>query len=240
MRKYFRDLLSNERRARGTVFVLPGIEGYSHWNRQIVRGLADANVPYALEIYDWTWRWPFFAINMRSEWMHRRQAHLLADKIAKTQLAYPDAPIWLIGHSGGGALSLLTLSLLPQGQSIAGAVLLGAAISSQFDVRSVLPKVQRTIWNFWSSGDRWFLGLLTTCGGTFDGRFTRCVGNTGYGALELAPEHASRFEDKPFLSEYYRLWNFGGHFGYTTRPFVRECVAPLLMGEGQSQKIAKR
>lgn len=231
MRQFYRDLLTDERREHGYVIVLPGVEGRSWWNRSIVRGLVAAKIPYAMEIYDWTWRWPFFAVNMRSEWLHVRQAKIVADKIQLYQNEFPDRPVYLVGHSGGGALALLALARLPADSTITGTALLGAAISPDFNLCGVLDKVTRGIWSFSSPGDCFFLGLMTCCGGTFDGKFSPCAGMTGFRGVQLEQRQAGRFQEIRFRRQDIRWRNFGGHFGYTTKPFVRECVAPLMLPE---------
>ncbi|SFJ54641.1 alpha/beta fold hydrolase [Planctomicrobium piriforme] len=222
-------VLTEERLRQGYVIVLPGIEGASWINRRIVRGLLAADVPYAMEIHDWTYNWPLMLYNLRSRRLHTAQATELREKILDYQSRYPNRPVYLIGHSGGGGMTLETLAGLPQGTSIAGAVLLGAAMSPGYDFRVALQHVDRKIWNFSSWGDFLFLGLFTTVAGTIDGRMSPCAGMLGFNCQQLTNEERGKYEEMPYRLEYCRDLHLAGHFGFTAPRFIRNWVAPLLM-----------
>ena len=59
-------------------------------------------------------------------------------RIVDYRKSHPGRPIYLIGHSGGGALSVLTLERLPPGTTVTGAMLLNAALSPGYDLSAVL------------------------------------------------------------------------------------------------------
>lgn len=224
-------LVSSERLHRGYVIILPGIEGRSWLNRRIARGLLSAGIPYGIEIYDWTRRWPWLLYNLRSRRLHTEQAELIAAKILAYQHAWPHRPVYLVGHSGGGAMTLKALEALPQSRSVAGAVLLGAAISPGYNIRPALGHVELGLWNFTSRADAFFLGVFTTVAGTLDGRHSPSAGMLGFRPRELEPHERARFEEIPFRPEFLADFNWAGHFGFTAVPFVRNHVAPLLMTE---------
>jgi len=74
-----------ERMEHGYIIVLPGIEGRSFFNANIVKGLADGGVQSAIEIYDWTAGSPLlFPVTLRALDRNKRQARKIADTIIPT------------------------------------------------------------------------------------------------------------------------------------------------------------
>ena len=246
----FSELQTPDRSARGHVIVLPGIEGYSRWNRGIVRGLVAAGVPFGMEIHDWTYgRW-LSAYTLRAGHRHREQSALIAEKVLALKAQWPHAPVWLIGHSGGGAMSILTLERLAGQTHCEGAVLLAPALSPGYDLSTALSATRRGLWNFCSWGDVLFLMAGTLALGTLDGRHSVSAGACGFRWSRRTapptsarnPEHPSGSESPaPLLSlpplteihwrrEMLRCGNFAGHFGCVNQRFVRDWVAPILLG----------
>jgi pimeloyl-ACP methyl ester carboxylesterase len=162
--------------------VLPGIEGQSFINQSIAQGLADGGVEAAIEIYDWTTGIILlFLYHLRGWRRNVKQAERLARRIVDYRTTYPGRPIYLIGHSGGGALSVLTLERLPPGTTVTGAVLLNAALSPRYDLTSALSHVETKIWNFRSIFDLFFVGIGTVLAGTVDGRHACDAGRFSFG-----------------------------------------------------------
>jgi len=223
------ELMNRERLQRGYTIILPGIEGYSWLNRRMRRGLVAAEVPYAIEIHDWTRGLSRAIFNLRSRKLHQRQSEILREKIQNYQHRFPQRPVFLIGHSGGGGLTLRVLEGLPAQMSISGAILLGAAISPAYDLRPALGHVDRKIWNMTSLADVIFLGMLTLAAGTLDGRHSVSAGMTGFRPWDLPRPLSERFEEMPYRFEYGKHGHYAGHFGFTAPSFVKNYVAPLLM-----------
>ena len=170
-----------ERLDRGLVLILPGIEGRSFLNVSLMAGLLDAGLPYAMEIVDWTTGCFLLAIYHLRAWQrNRRVARQIASRVVEYRRQYPGRPVWLIGHSAGGAMSLLTAEFLSAGQSLTGIVLLAPAISSRYSCDAAMQRTERGIWNFYSAGDVWFLGLGTLLFGTFDGVHWPASGCIGF------------------------------------------------------------
>jgi len=237
MRKWLKELRTDERLRKGYVLILPGIEGYSLLNRRIAKGLIKAGVPFGIEIHDWTCRvlgLPMFFYNLRSRRLHEQQAKAIAKKIQDYQRTYPNRPVYLIGHSGGGGMCVLTLECLPEETSISGVVLLGAALSPGYSLRPALRHVDRKVWNFSSWGDCFFLGVFTAVFGTVDGRHSPCGGMVGFRCRQLEPEEREKYEELPFHPSYLRDINLAGHFGFTSPRFVCHRVAPLLLSSPTS------
>jgi pimeloyl-ACP methyl ester carboxylesterase len=229
--------LDAERLNRGYVIVLPGIEGRSWCYRSIVRGLIDADCDRGIEIHDWT-AGPFLMLsNLRNRRRHRDQAQRIADKILHYQQDYPDRPVHLIGHSGGGAMVVKTLETLPQGTRVTGAVLLCAGISPRYPLAVAMNRLEQGLWNFHSCGDAFILGLLTTLCGTLDGRHGPAAGCCGFSQEAFLPASlpnpaAPTLTNVPYRATMARSWNFGGHFGCVNRRFIRDWIAPIIHGDG--------
>ncbi len=231
-------LRTPERLQRGLVLVLPGIEGESCINHSIARGLADGGVQAAIEIFDWTTGVILlFPYHLRGLRRNLARADRLAARIVAYRKAYPGREVHLVGHSGGGALSVLTLERLPAGTTVTSTVLLQAAISPTHDLSVALAKTERGIWNFSSYLDGFFCGLFTILGGTVDGRHTPAAGMIGFcppDGLDAAAKelYATQLHEVPFRPEMCAAFHFGGHMGATNRVFVAERIAPLLQGDG--------
>ena len=223
-----------ERLQHGLVLVLPGVEGESCLNHSIARGLSDGGVLAAVEIFDWTTGVILlFPYHLRGRRRNLARAECLAERIVEYRKAYPGREVHLVGHSGGGALSVLALERLPAGTTVTSAVLLQPAISPRYDLSAALAKTERGIWNFSSMLDVFFDGIGTILGGTMDGRHTPAAGMIGFrppAGLDAAEKelYAMRLHEVPFRPAMCAAFHFGGHMDATNRVFVAERVAPLL------------
>jgi hypothetical protein len=93
-----RSIRTADRYTRGVVFVLPGIEGRSVWNRNIALGLDEGGVASAIEVYDWTTGVPgTFVYNLANLDRNRQEARKLADRILAYRDRYPGSPVHVIG-----------------------------------------------------------------------------------------------------------------------------------------------
>lgn len=229
-----------ERLEHGLVLVLTGIEGRSFLNLSMLQGLLDAQLPYAIEICDWTTGNKFLALyHLRSLRRNQQVAQQLAGRIVEYQRTHPGRPVWLIGHSGGGGMALWTAEALPADSRLTGIVLLAPAVSRNYDLTPALSKVERGIWNFYSWMDWFMVGLGTSIFGTLDGRWGPSAGMLGFrSTLGLPTPQESRRDlsgcRPPVFQQVRHRWHMlryfhgGGHFGVTHRLFIAEVVAPLL------------
>jgi pimeloyl-ACP methyl ester carboxylesterase len=221
-RRFFR-CDSEERLERGLVLILPGIEGRSFLNLAMLHGLLDAGVPYAMEIFDWTTGNKFLTLYHLRAWRRNQLiAQQLAERIVEYQSNYPGRPVWIIGHSGGGGIALLTARALPAGHKLTGLILLAPAVSPRFDLSDIAPKVERGIWSFHSWLDCLFVGIGTTIFGTLDGWHMPSAGMLGF-------VRQSNIKQTAYHPRLIRDFHLGGHFGCVHRVFIAEHVAPLLL-----------
>jgi pimeloyl-ACP methyl ester carboxylesterase len=226
--------LEAERLDQGLTIVLPGIEGLGPLNWSIACGLADGGFPGAILVYDWTTGfWPLFALHLRARGRNRRQAGLIAQLVADYQMRFPGRPVHLVGHSGGAALAVWTLEMLPDHCQIASAVLLGAALSPSYNLANALRRVYRAIWNYWSPIDFIFLAAGTLVFGTVDSRHTVAAGCRGFSMSQSAGQevewlYRNRLRQLCYRPRMLQQFHLGGHFGWANSVFVAEAVVPCL------------
>jgi len=236
---------SPERYQNGVVFVLPGIEGTSVWNRNLSVGLNDAGVASAIEVYDWTYKIPGANIfNLTNLERNRQQAARLAQRILQQQQKYPNTPIHLIGHSGGGGIAVLTLEALPAGKQVDQVVLLAPALSPDYDLGPALRHARFGIVNFYSQLDMGFLGLGTTVFGSIDRDRGPSAGAVGFdtprrGSAEVRKLYASKLRQVRWTPEMMKHGATGGHMGWMSQEFARETLAPIIRrNEGEAERRA--
>jgi pimeloyl-ACP methyl ester carboxylesterase len=228
---------SAEHRSHGYTLVLTGIEGAHIGHACFVSGLKSGGVSSEIEIVDWTTGTPALMLfHLRAENRNRRRADQIAAKIVEYQNQYPEQPVNLIGHSGGGGMTLLTLEALPADHTVNCAILLAAAISPDYDLRSVLPKADRGIWNYSSLvGDSPLLVAGTTAFGTIDGRHSPAAGAIGFRCPCIANAadrrlYAEKLFERPYHPRMAINGNLSGHFGPMNPLFARNELAPILVG----------
>lgn len=187
---------SPARRDKGLVVILPGIEGESAANRNIRKGLDEGGLAHALVIYRWGFPVPGLGmlVNQTDTAAARKSAAELAQALVRYQKKRPDRPIFLIGHSAGGAVSVLTLEALadmPEARPIAGAILLSSSLSANYPLDKALRMTQRGIVNGYNPDDKALLGTGTAVFGNVDGGHGDSAGRTGF-----RQTHAKLFQFK--------------------------------------------
>lgn len=177
--------VSPERADQGIVFILPGIEGESAANHKVRKGLADANMPYALVIYNWGFPLPGIGllVNQTDVSGNRRAAAKLAEEIFEYQQQYPDRPVYIIGHSGGGGVAIFTLESLGKlsgAKPVDGVFLLSASLSSNYDLTNALWMTKNGIVNCANPDDTAMLKTGTGIFGNVDGGKGNSCGRVGF------------------------------------------------------------
>lgn len=227
---------SPERLDQGLAIVLPGIESDSFLNRGLAEGLISGGFPGAVEVDDWTTgKFRSFRKHLVDIERNLREASRIADKIVGYQDRYPGRPVYVLGFSGGGGVAVLVVESLPAERTIAGAVLIEAAISPCHDLTYALSRTDRGIWNFSSKWDAFLLKLGTSVAGTIDREYTVSAGAVGFqlpANLDEAGKrlYAEKLHEVPYSAKTMREnGHFGGHFGPVKRRFSEVWIAPLLM-----------
>lgn len=230
-----RDLGTADRMSRGLVVILPGIEGRSALNYSIARGLDEGGVSSAIEIFDWNVPIPGpggALINLTDYERNQHQARKLAERIRTYQDSYPGRAIHLIGHSGGGGLTVMTLETLPPDLRVTAAILLAASVSPRHDLCKALQRTQYGIFNYYSQADIGFLTVGTSLFGNIDRGYGPAAGAVGF----QIPGKPSANTEALYRKLHQIAWsrpmgmygNSGGHMGWCAQPFVRKYLAPLV------------
>lgn len=222
-----------ERLDRGYTLVLPGIWGSAPLDHGIVKGLADANVPSTIELYDWTEGPLLLVYNLRAIAHNRIEATKIAGKIVTYQDRFPGRPVNLIGYSGGAGVAVMALESLPPGRRVSSAILLAPALAPDYDLRPALAHTQRGIRSFHSPADAALLMAVTAAVGTMEGRHTLAAGAVGFSvpsgvAEDQREQYRAQVSQQSYSLDMLASGHPGGHFGWTSRAFIAQYVAPLV------------
>jgi len=216
------DLMSKERLDKGMVVLLPGIAGAIANVYGIQDGLARGGWEGALPIQTWGWPIPVAGmfLNQTDAAGNRAAGKRLAQTIMDYQDSHPGAPVYIVGHSGGGGVAVFAAEALEDGHSVDGLVLLSASISAGYDLSTALARCRKGIVNFYSTRDE--ILPATSAVGTVDGRLASSAGLNGfsgsYGRLYQVGWHSGM----------QRHGNYGGHMDTANSGFVAEYVAPWV------------
>lgn len=223
---------ASERLREGLAIVLSGIEAIGPLSWNICKGLEDGGFRGAIVNWEWTTGlWPLFLYHLRGKKRNRRCANQLASFILAYEAEFPGPPIYLVGHSGGGAMIATILEALPEREIVTAAVMLGPALSHDFDLAPALARVKTQLWNYWSYGDFVLCAAGTLACGCSDGKHTLSAGFRGF-SMPRDPVKRELYERKlrqvRWSPRFAKQFHFGGHFGLANRVFVAETIAPIL------------
>lgn len=226
-----------ERMKHGYLYYLDGAGGgtaQKNWSSGVKQGLLAAGYPGAGEMFSWETGKGLIADQNASVEYKRREAAKLAKEIEKQSLAYPNAPVDLLGFSAGTAEVIFALEDLPASVQVNNVVLLGASISEDYDLTKALSHVRGKLYLYTSTRDR-MLGVLMPFSGTADRKF----GDPGAGIRGFVlPKHATPATRKLYAEKIVTFdWSKilekdgddGRHFDNIKMPFIRDHVAPLIM-----------
>ena len=212
----------------GLAIVVPGIDGANGRSSQIIRGLIDSGLEYAIELYDWTS--PLGPLHSQCALTrNRQQAARLAARIALYQQEHPERPVVLIAHSGGTAIAVWAAEVLPAGHKLDRIILLASSLSPQYPLEGALLATRRGIVSFHSERDNVWLGLGTWLFGTMDRRYTHAAGMTGFRIPEEQRQasHYRKLSQVAYRPVMANSGHDGGHFSVAASEFVAAYVAPL-------------
>ena len=227
--------VSGERLEEGLVISLDGIGGYNWLPRLMRRGLDRGGVRAAIVIYHWSvgplglWVTDLFAADR-----NRAVATDLAQTIAAYRDRFPDRPVTLIGHSGGGALAAWALEALPDGCQVDRALLLAPALSPRYNLAPAVRGVRDRLFVSHSWGDFALMGLGTMLFGTIDRRHTPSAGWVGLRLPRaLSPDDRQAYGKVRRIRWHPRMiadGHIGDHVGWTVPRFARRFLAPIVLG----------
>jgi pimeloyl-ACP methyl ester carboxylesterase len=229
----FSPRLSSSELNEGYTLLLPGVLGHAPWDNNVASGLAEAGVPGAIEVDDWT-AGPFlWTYNTVDRDFHLAQGKKIAAKIVDYQNRYPGRPVHVIGHSGGAAAAIRALEQLPPERKVTSAVLLAPGVPADYDLRLAMSHTQAGIHNFYSPYDVLLSALYLPARATRtegDGSAAGTIGfhpPAGIAAAEQA-WYESKLRQHPFESGMFEDGHLGDHFGWTNPTVVANWIAPVL------------
>jgi len=219
---------------RGLVVCLSGAGGMMGETDRLRDGLASGGVDRAIETFAWS-QGEVLAdqSDLRA---NRRKAAELARRVENYLAEHPGRPVHLVGVSAGTGLVVWALEELQPPHAVTGAVLISSSLDTHYDLTAALEKVQDRVYSFNSVADT-VLSLGVTWAGTVD----RSGGVAG-GLVGFSPPDRASAKTKALYRE--RLAEFswwpgdmvlghlGDHLGATNPAFVRQRIAPLVLGRG--------
>ena len=226
-----KELLFPERLSQGYTLYLPGIFGSNKIT--VVQGLKKADVPTAIEFFDWTTGPAFFVYNHLNRPRNRLQAKKAAAKLVAYQQMYPGRPVHVVGYSGGGTMAVMTLEALPPGVRVTNAVVIASTMGSNYDLRPAMSHTEQGINNFYSYVDVPMLETFCLLTGTGDGKYGLTSGLVGfYPPKSLSPAERVAYNQglhqQPFDLSMLKDGHWGGHFGWIGPVVLAHHIAPLL------------
>lgn len=216
---------------RGCVIMLPGVANGPSSMLDIAKGLREGEIDYAIQQELWGDR-PFGALkNVMALERNRKLAAGVAAKVAEYGRNHPRQPIILIGNSGGGAMAIFVCEALPKEVQVDRVILLAAAIAPDYDLGPALGHCRQGLINYYSEGDWFDAGILTTVFGTMDRKHTSTAGRQGFLDSNGQLATGKGLAQIAWRPAWRRLGHGGGHPGWGSRAWAREVLAPLIRGD---------
>jgi len=227
------------RMTRSYVYYLDGAGGggvISNWAGGVKQGLLDAGYNGAGDIFKWNTGLGVVADQDAPVEYKRQKAAELAQQIQQYTREHPGAPVTLMGLSAGTAVAVFTLEALPVSCPVNNVILLGASISSRYDLTQALQRVSNRMYVFTSEKDAVLAFLVPTAGTADRQQGVPSAGLYGFqmppGASAATRTQYAKISYIGWRPEFEQAGNFGGHTDTVKAPFVQEYIAPLIMQAG--------
>ncbi len=227
------------RMKHGYTYYLDGAGGGTakkNWSEGVRDGMLAAGYRGAGELFSWETGKGLMADQNASVAYKRTRAKALASEIEKQATAFPQAPINILGFSAGTAEAIFALEYLPANIQVDQVVLLGTSISEDYDLTKALQHIRGHLYIYTSTRDR-MLGFLMPFSGTADRKFhDPGAGIKGFilpaGATAKTRKlYADKIVTIRWTKELEADGDYGRHFDNIKMEFIRDHVAPLLMGK---------
>ena len=219
---------------RGLIWMIPGIQGTPSMLAEACRGLEDAGVRSAIEVYDWQRDELFGTLsNLLDHERNLGHAAKLAEYITEYSRNHAGRPIDVVGYSGGGGLAVMIAEALPEDVRLRNLILVQAAISPDYDLGAALAHIDGKLINFHSAFDWAILGLGTRAFGTMDRANVASAGKVGFDLAVAVPDEVLRacVEQPEWTLAMLTSGHYGGHFGMLTYGWNKKYLAPYLIDD---------
>lgn len=228
-----------ERLTHGCTFYFDGAGGgtkKSNYALGVVEGMLEAGYRGGGDLIPWETGRGLVKDQDASVAYKRSKANAGATTIQAYQKSHPGAPVNLLGFSAGTAEAIFTLEMLPEKAGVDQVVLLGTSISHDYDLTEALKRVKNKLYIFTSPHDR-MVGTMMKFSGTADRKFHDAGAGINGFVLPANASAATRklYADKivtiPYSEDFLKDGDKGHHFDNVKKEFIRDHVAPLLMGK---------
>jgi pimeloyl-ACP methyl ester carboxylesterase len=223
----------SDRYEQGLVVCLSGAGGMMGETDRLREGLAAGHVYRAIETFEWS-RGGVLEDQTDVD-ANRRKASELARRVENYQRSYPDRPVHLIGVSAGTGLVVWALEDLGPGAQVTGAILISSSLDTKYDLSKALAKVSDRLYSFNSVADT-VLSLGVTWAGTVDRGGGLAGGLVGFSPPDSASDdtkalYKQRLTEISWWPGDMVLGHLGDHLGATNPSYVREKIAPIVLGK---------
>ena len=223
----------------GYVMYLDGAGGGTakkNWAEGIKDGMLAAGYAGAGEMYSWETGKGLTADQVASLEYKRGKAVGAALHLEKYATGYPGKPLSILGFSAGTAMAVFALEDLPDTVNVDTVVLLGASISHDYDLTRALRRVRGKLYIFTTTHDKMVGDLMKFTGTTDRKRHDEGADIHGFVLPEGATDetrklYAEKIVTIPWSEEMTVDGDSGHHFANVKMEFIRDYVAPLLIGK---------
>lgn len=225
---------------RGLLWMFPGIVGLEWEMGPAYRALRDAGLVRETRFFQWDRPGLEILDHLADEEHNRQRAAEVAAEIVAWRGEHPDAPIDLVGYSGGAAIAVWVAEALPEDVRLNKIVMAQPGLSPTYDLRDALSRVDDRMIVFYSPGDWLLAGAFTSLLGTLDRRFTAAAGKDGFW-LEVAvpdPVLRAKVEQVGWTPEWAAAGHPGTHLPILQYEWNRRIVAPYLVDEDESAPLS--
>jgi pimeloyl-ACP methyl ester carboxylesterase len=207
----------------GKTYYLDGAGNWGWGTSGVTTGLKQAGYPGDVEVFTWTTSLVPL-IDQVNPLGAKLRAGSLANKIERYRQEYPHTRVNLIALSAGTGVAVWTVERLPDGVYVDNVVLLGASMSSEYDVTDALKHIRGKIYVYHSPHDG-FLAPVKLIG-TIDGKHSDAAGHVG---LKAPPGMEHRVVNIAWSPEWLKYGWAGGHLETAKAEFVRNQIARHVM-----------
>ena len=218
---------------QGAVYYLDGAGNMGFGKETVPLGLADAGYQGAFHHFIWT---SYLGISTDQTWLthNRKQGRRLATKIEAHLNKYPNAEVNIIALSAGTGVAVWALEALPTKYQVNQVIMLSSSLSSTYDLSRALRRVRGGMYFYYSTDDPVLNGVVPLFG-SVDQTSTTVAGVTGaripHGAgAQVRQLYQEKVHNVQWQAETLQL----RHAGTTERGFIRDMVAPILVGSSRA------
>jgi len=206
------------------------IDGAGNWGYGVVEvqdGLRRAGYRGNIIIYGWTSTFNPALDQTIGRLAARARGEELGRQITQYHAKFPDNQVSIIALSAGTGVGVWGCENVEPPAKVHSLIMLGSSLSSTYDMRAALKNISGGVWVYHSRSDMVLQGPVRALG-TIDGQ----MGVEPAGLVGLRPKGGGggKIKNIPWSRQYERYGWTGAHTDATSVPFVRQYIAPLVLG----------